>query len=51
MKNFKKSLLMQTNGLKSSTEKKNFFGQNLEKKPPKKQTEHTRKEICTPKYF
>jgi hypothetical protein len=35
MKNFKKSLLTLTNGLKSSTEEKNF-GQNLEKKPPSK---------------
>jgi hypothetical protein len=35
MKNFKKSLLTPTNGLQSSTEKKNF-GQNLEKKPPEK---------------
>jgi len=33
MKNVKKSLLMLTNGLKSSTEK-NFFAQNFEKKPP-----------------
>jgi hypothetical protein len=29
MKNFKKSLLMLTNGLKSSTEKKKKFGPNL----------------------
>jgi hypothetical protein len=35
MKNFKKSFLTLTNGLKSSREKKKFFGQNLEKKPPK----------------
>jgi hypothetical protein len=36
MKNLKKSLLTLTNGLKSSTEKKKIFGQNLEKKPPLK---------------
>jgi hypothetical protein len=34
MKNFKKSLLTLTNDLKISTEKKNFFDQNFEKKPP-----------------
>jgi hypothetical protein len=33
MKNFKKSLLTLTNGLKSSTEKKNFWPK-LKKKPP-----------------
>ncbi len=33
MKNVKKSLLMLTKGLKSSTEKK-IFGPNFKKKPP-----------------
>jgi len=31
-------------------QKKKFFAQNLEKKPPSKWTEHTRKELCTPKW-
>jgi hypothetical protein len=35
MKNFKKSLLMLTHGLKSSTEKK-IFWPKLGKKPPEK---------------
>jgi hypothetical protein len=50
MKNFIKSLLMLTNGLKSSTEKK-IFGPNLKKNLLKNRlsSEHTRKELCTPK--
>ncbi len=31
-------------------QKKNLFAPNLEKKPPEKLTEHTRKELCTPKW-
>jgi hypothetical protein len=29
--------------------KKFFFCQNSKKNPPQKYTEHTRKELCTPK--
>jgi hypothetical protein len=47
MKNFKKLLLTLTNGLKSSTEKKNFGPKNLLKN--RLSIRVTRKELCTPK--